>query len=105
MKESGLYTAHWGKLKIGLVSWFDQLFSLNPSFSRGILEAGVMGWERLHKLMAQAESALRRACEAMIKEGRVQVNGEVVTELGTKVNPTKDTVSSMVGSLRLIPQT
>ncbi|NLN17266.1 MAG: rRNA pseudouridine synthase [Firmicutes bacterium] len=61
--------------------------------------------ERLHKLMARAGVGSRRACEAMIKEGRVQVNGEVVTELGTKVDPTKDTVSLDGRVLRLIPET
>ena len=37
---------------------------------------------RLQKLMAQAGVASRRVCEEMITEGRVTVNGEVVTELG-----------------------
>jgi 23S rRNA pseudouridine2605 synthase len=55
--------------------------------------------------MARAGVGSRRACEAMIKEGRVQVNGEVVTELGTKVDPTKDTVSLDGRVLRLIPET
>jgi len=42
---------------------------------------------RLQKLMAQAGVASRRVCEEMITEGRVTVNGEVVTELGVRVNP------------------
>ena len=42
---------------------------------------------RLQKLMAQAGVASRRVCEEMIAEGRVTVNGEVVTELGVRVNP------------------
>ena len=47
---------------------------------------------RLQKLMAQAGVASRRVCEEMITEGRVTVNGEVVTELGVRVDPSKVTV-------------
>ena len=42
--------------------------------------------ERLQKVMAHAGVASRRKCEDLIKEGRVKVNGEIVTELGTKVS-------------------
>jgi 23S rRNA pseudouridine2605 synthase len=48
--------------------------------------------ERLQRVLAQRGVASRRASEALIAEGRVQVNGEVVTELGTRVNPTKDEI-------------
>lgn len=43
--------------------------------------------ERLHKVMAEAGVGSRRACEQMIVAGRVQVNGQTVTELGLKVDP------------------
>jgi len=46
--------------------------------------------ERLQKLIAQAGIASRRAAEEMIKAGEVSVNGEIVTELGTKADPEKD---------------
>jgi 23S rRNA pseudouridine2605 synthase len=46
--------------------------------------------ERLQKIMAQAGVASRRAAEKMITEGRVQVNGTVVTELGTKADAGRD---------------
>src|ERR1700692_1565382 len=39
--------------------------------------------ERLQKILAQAGVASRRHAENLITEGRVQVNGKVVTELGT----------------------
>ncbi|MGG5331812.1 pseudouridine synthase [Enterococcus sp. AZ163] len=42
--------------------------------------------ERLQKVIAHAGIASRRKAESLITEGRVQVNGEVVTELGTKVS-------------------
>ncbi|XAS68936.1 pseudouridine synthase [Micrococcaceae bacterium Sec5.7] len=43
---------------------------------------------RLQKVMAQAGVASRRVCEEMIAEGRVEVDGQVVTELGVRVDPT-----------------
>jgi len=51
-----------------------------------------MGAERLQKLLAQAGVASRRAAEALIRAGRVSVNGEVVTELGTKADVSRDDV-------------
>jgi 23S rRNA pseudouridine2605 synthase len=46
--------------------------------------------ERLQKILAQAGIASRRAAEKMIEEGRVQVNGKTVTELGTKADGGRD---------------
>ncbi len=43
--------------------------------------------ERLQKVLAAAGVASRRACEKLIVSGRVKVNGKVVRELGTKVDP------------------
>ena len=40
---------------------------------------------RLQKFLARAGVASRRASEQLILNGRVAVNGEVITELGTKV--------------------
>jgi 23S rRNA pseudouridine2605 synthase len=45
---------------------------------------------RLQKALADAGVASRRACEELITEGRVSVNGIQVTHLGTKVNPEND---------------
>ncbi|MEH7075649.1 23S rRNA pseudouridine(2605) synthase RluB [Neobacillus drentensis] len=42
--------------------------------------------ERLQKVIARAGIASRRKAEELIKEGRVKVNGKVVTELGLKVS-------------------
>jgi 23S rRNA pseudouridine2605 synthase len=42
---------------------------------------------RLQKVLAQAGVASRRACEALISEGRVEVDGQVVTQLGARVDP------------------
>jgi 23S rRNA pseudouridine2605 synthase len=46
--------------------------------------------ERLQKILSQAGVASRRHAEEMIVEGRVQVNGTVVTELGSKADPDRD---------------
>jgi len=47
---------------------------------------------RLQKFIAEAGIVSRRKAEEFIEQGRVKVNGEVVTRLGTKVNPSKDKV-------------
>ncbi|GAA1339958.1 pseudouridine synthase [Arthrobacter roseus] len=54
---------------------------------------------RLQKVMAQAGVASRRVCEEMIEEGRVEVNGAVVTELGVRVKP--DEAAIHVDGIRL----
>lgn len=46
--------------------------------------------ERLQKILSQAGIASRRHAEEIITEGRVQVNGKVVTELGSKADPARD---------------
>jgi 23S rRNA pseudouridine2605 synthase len=48
--------------------------------------------ERLQKILAQAGVASRRKCEQLIVDGRVMVNGRVVTQLGVKANPQKDRI-------------
>lgn len=48
--------------------------------------------ERLQKYLANNGIAARRKCEEYIQAGRVKVNGEVVTELGTKTNPDVDII-------------
>jgi 23S rRNA pseudouridine2605 synthase len=46
--------------------------------------------ERLQKVLANAGVASRRKAEELIVEGRVTVNGKVVTELGSKADPDTD---------------
>ncbi|MFZ5447463.1 MAG: pseudouridine synthase, partial [Thermodesulfobacteriota bacterium] len=48
--------------------------------------------ERLQKFLARAGVASRRAAEEYIRAGRVAVNGQVVTEMGVKVDPDQDVV-------------
>jgi 23S rRNA pseudouridine2605 synthase len=48
--------------------------------------------ERLQKVLAHAGIASRRAAEKLIAAGRVTVNGSIVSELGTKVDPDRDAI-------------
>ena len=47
---------------------------------------------RLQKFLAENGVASRRKSEEYIKEGKVKVNGTIVTELGTKIDPENDIV-------------
>ena len=49
--------------------------------------------ERLQKYLAECGIASRRKCEEYIIQGKVQVNGKKITELGVKVNPEKDKIT------------
>jgi 23S rRNA pseudouridine2605 synthase len=46
--------------------------------------------ERLQKILASAGIASRRKAEEFILQGRVQVNGQIVNELGSKADPIHD---------------
>jgi pseudouridine synthase len=48
---------------------------------------------RLQKFLAEAGVGSRRHCETLIEQGQVSVNGQVVTTLGTKIDPVSDRVS------------
>jgi 23S rRNA pseudouridine2605 synthase len=54
---------------------------------------------RLQRFLSQAGVTSRRKAETLISEGKVKVNGRVVTELGSKVDPDRDKV--FVGGRRL----
>lgn len=47
---------------------------------------------RIQKFLSRAGRASRREAERMMQQGRVRVNGQVVTELGTRVDPDRDRV-------------
>lgn len=55
---------------------------------------------RLQKVLSQAGIASRRVAERMITDGRVEVDGRIVTELGTRVDP--DTADIRVDGSRVV---
>ena len=55
---------------------------------------------RLQKVLSQAGIASRRVAERMITDGRVEVDGRIVTELGTRVDP--DTANIRVDGSRIV---
>lgn len=57
---------------------------------------------RLQKVLARAGVASRRASEELIARGRVEVNGQVVTEFGTRVDPVRDVIR--VDGARIPPE-
>jgi 23S rRNA pseudouridine2605 synthase len=63
-----------------------------------------MEQERLQKIIARAGFASRREAEVMIRDGRITVNGRIVTELGTKADPSSDHVK-VDGKLITRPET
>ncbi|MEU3789640.1 pseudouridine synthase [Streptomyces fructofermentans] len=48
--------------------------------------------ERLQKILARAGYGSRRACEELVEQARVEVNGEIVLEQGLRVDPEKDEI-------------
>lgn len=64
-------------------NWWDD----DPAAAKSAAE-GV----RLQKVLAQAGVASRRHAEVMIEQGRVEVNGEIVTRQGMRVNPNVDII-------------
>jgi 23S rRNA pseudouridine2605 synthase len=65
-----------------------------------MVQAGESRGVRLQKVLSQAGIASRRLAEKMITDGRVEVDGQVVRELGTRVDP--DVSAIRVDGVRVI---
>ncbi|MEZ4383441.1 MAG: pseudouridine synthase [Nannocystaceae bacterium] len=78
----------------------------NPGRAGGSNGAPLLGSDgsgvRLQKVMAAAGVASRRKAEELIVAGKVSVNGQIVRELGTRVDPERDRI--LVGGERIVPE-
>ncbi len=63
-----------------------------PTDTETHVDHAPVGWT-LQRYLAACGFGSRRACEALVTSGRVQVNGEVITRLGARANPETDTVT------------
>lgn len=63
-----------------------------------------MGMERLQKYLAECGIASRRKCEEYIASGLVKVNGEIITEMGTKIDPLVDKVEFRNMKIEIKPE-
>jgi 23S rRNA pseudouridine2605 synthase len=57
--------------------------------------------ERVQKVLAHAGLGSRRSCEDLIKQGRVSIDGQVVRELGTRVDPARSRIAVDGEAIRL----
>ena len=78
-----------GRVKIDLKERFDKPHSLKNSLIKKPLErtSDVTGLMRLNQYLAHAGICSRREADKLIESGVVSINGKIVTELGTKVQP------------------
>jgi len=77
-----------GKVKTDLKERFDKPYSLkNSVVKKTERTSDVTGTMRLNQYLAHAGICSRREADNLIASGVVMINGSIVTELGTKVNP------------------
>lgn len=64
-----------------------------PGKAQGVAKRSLDGKIRLNRFLAQSGICSRREADELISTGAITVNGEIVIELGTKVDPHKDVVN------------
>ncbi|MDR9397163.1 pseudouridine synthase [Pontimonas sp.] len=67
----------------------------------GATQGGSPDGERLQKVLSRAGVASRRRVESFIQQGRIRVNGDIVDELGTRVDVARDVVTLNGKALQL----
>ena len=77
--------------RTGIDSGWEVCYTRSQPGKGKVVVADGLG-ERLQKVLAHAGVASRRKAEEMIQRGRVSVNGQIVTKLGTKVDPKRDEI-------------
>jgi len=87
-----LFSLAWAEA--GFQSGLGLIWPVTAHFSQSPFHAiiGLVNKIRLQKVLSLAGIASRRAGERLIAEGRVQVNGQTVTEMGVRVDPTHDRI-------------
>ena len=91
-----------GEGREGTAPGTESRVGLEPGLQPGVMSEDHL--ERLQKFLARAGVASRRQSEELIREGRVTVNGRVVSQLGTKIDPTRDQVRVDGRHIRLTPE-
>src|SRR5262245_56347911 len=77
---------------LGLTTWEACRRYRTFTSPRSTLMPSTTRAERLHKILSRAGVASRRTAETLILAGRIQVNGETVTRLGTTADPQRDRI-------------
>ena len=88
---------------MGIPSERDREAKGNPSSLSPIAHRPLPAAIRLQKVIADSGLASRRKAETLITEGRVTVNGRIVRELGTRVDPGRDHVKVDGRHLKPVP--
>jgi 23S rRNA pseudouridine2605 synthase len=78
-----------------------ELAPVHPADAEPAAPADERQGERLQKVLARAGVASRRVCEDMIDQGRISVNGSVVTVQGMRVDPPRDHIAGAGARLEL----